>query len=615
MTLSSLPIHSAGLMLAVALFALCDTAQAQLNTRAPMGSAAQPPGGKSGTLQIAGSQTVRLQQVQKFSDTPFKGKLPIPGNPSYEKTVDGHKVKTRLLLSPLQNAMRQGVSADSGIQRKEGAPTHENGLVCSNATVRVSLSDDAFKSIAQSAQATRLQPGLVYDFDSFFSGRMAPATAPRQPVRIALTNVTGMSMPGGSGGLRLGGGGGATSYIDVDKPDLTTLNEAALQLKNRLPKNSNKQSASFDIQEIHSGAEALLKLSASAAAYGVKVGAAYDSNSAQEDRQILIDATQEMFTLTAHPADEGIFVNAEDARKGDKIMLGNVTYGHRVLLAIKTQTREASKLASATASYSNFVAEASASIASGNRTFSGSTSIRMYDVGNVSMAPPTRIDQVDAWLKNYFARANLQNAQPIRYQFVNMNNELVRSESATDTVPVRNCVQDDMTLKVKLEEIRNVNAREHQQMPEGGASIGGGTRNEVVKFGTRQTVHAVVGGQDIHDARGRAHHAICWWGDGDANCKPVREFNGVVAINDSERAFPIKASQVQDRDHINIHTAYIAMYRTKAGGSTNGKQNPQPADQVYIKDVIAAGTQGMTYYVQVPWNGRLFEYKYKLWTE
>ena len=295
-------------------------------------------------------------------------------------------------------------------------------------------------------------------------------------------------------------------------------------------------------------------------------------------------------------------------------MLGNVTFGHRVLLAIKTQTREASSLAKATASYSGFVAQAKASAEAGNRTFSSSTSIRMYDVGNVSMAPPSRIQDVDSWLKRYFATASLQNAQPIRYQFVNMNNEIVRSESATDTVRVRNCVQDDMTLKVRLTEIRNVNVRDNQPMADG-AAAGGGTRNEVVKFGTRQTVHAVVGGQDIHDARGRPHHAICWWGDGDAKCKPVREFNGRVAITDGERTFPIKASQVRASDHINIHTAYVAMYRTNVGGSTNGKQNPQPADKVYIKDVIAAGSKGLPWSVQVPWNGRVFEYQYQLTAE
>ena len=125
----------------------------------------------------------------------------------------------------------------------------------------------------------------------------------------------------------------------------------------------------------------------------------------------------------------------------------------------------------------------------------------------------------------------------------------------------------------------------------------------------------MVGGKDVHDARGRTHHSICWWDEGNDKCLPAREFNGRVFVTDSERAFPIKASQVSDRDFINIHTAYIAMYRTKAGGNTNGKQNPQPADKVFINDVIAAGSKGMPWYVQVPWNGRVFEYKYKLWTE
>lgn len=603
---------AAALVLSVALPAVCGTAQAQspaqFNARPLADRQSQknpdPQAGQGqGQKTLSAGQAVRLQQ---FSTTVLPNKLPIQGNPSYEKDVGGHKVKTRLLMSPMQNMVRQGRSSGE-TERKEGAQTREGGLVCRNATVKVTLADDSFKSSAQSAQATRLQPGVVYDFDSFFSGRMVPASGARHPVRLALPNVTGMTMQGGESG--------PLTYIDVEKPDLDTLNEGAQKLKNRLPRSGNKHSASFDIQEIYSGSEALLKLTASAAAYGAKVGVAYDSNNSKEDRQILIDATQEMFTVTAQPASEGIFVNPEDAKKGNKIMLGNVTYGHRVLLAIKTQTRDESKLASATASYANFVAQASASVAAGNRTFSGSTNIRMYDVGNVSMAPPSRIDQVDAWLKNYFAKASLQNAQPIRYQFVNMNNEIVRSESATDTVPVRNCVQDDMTLKVKLEEIRNLNVRENQNTSGAGASVGNDTRNEVVKFGTRQTVHAVVGGKDIHDARGRAHHSICWWGDGDNNCTSAREFNGRVAIPDGERAFPIKASLVGDRDYINIHTAYVAMYRTKVGGSTNGKQNPQPADKVYINDVIAAGSQGKDWYVQVPWNGRLFEYKYRLWAE
>lgn len=606
------------MVIPTAMLAVCGAVQAQMqmpgqsNVR-PMGDRqtqtrpGQQQAAPNQQRQLSGARTPNLEQARRFTTGSISHKLPIQGNPTYEKVVDGHKVKTRVILSPMSAI--KGRSAESGVRREETGTTHEGGLVCKNANVTVSLADDSFKSVAQSGQATRLQPGLVYDFDSFFSGRMAPATAPRNPVRLALTNVAGMKLENREGT-------GPASYLDVEKPDITTLGEGVLQLRNRLPRNGNKQSASFDIQELHSGAEALLALSASAAAYGVKVSAAYDSNSKEEDRQILIDATQEMFTLTAQPLADGIFVNAADGKTGDKIMLGNVTYGHRVLLAIKTQTRESSKLASATASYANFIVEAAASVASGNRTFSSNTSIRMFDVGNVSMAPPTRIDQVDAWLKKYFATANLQNAQPIRYQFVNMNNDFVRSESATDKVPVRNCVQENMTLKVKLEEIRNINAREHQvNAGEEGASVGAGNRDEVVKFGTRQTVHAVVGGKDVHDARGRTHHSICWWDEGNDKCLPAREFNGRVFVTDSERAFPIKASQVSDRDFINIHTAYIAMYRTKAGGNTNGKQNPQPADKVFINDVIAAGSKGMPWYVQVPWNGRVFEYKYKLWTE
>ncbi|MBN9339128.1 MAG: hypothetical protein J0H52_03520 [Comamonadaceae bacterium] len=607
-------LTQSGAVAAVALLALCCAAQGQTQVQLQKRVEIKPAEPDKKTL--SSGQVANLQRAGTFSSAPLRTKVPIPRNPSYEKTVDGHKVKTTLMLSPLHNAMRQGAGSKGGVQRKEEPPTYKDGLVCRNATVRVSLDDDSFKSVSQSGQATRLLPGLVYDFDSFFSGRMAPSAAPRHPVRLSLPNVTGMAAPGG--GLARAGGGGPASYIDVDQPDMSTLNEAALQLRNRLPpKSGNKQSASMDIQELHSGAEALLALSGSAAAYGVKVSAAYESNSAREERQILVDATQEMFTISAMPSSEGIFVNPEDARKGDKIMLGNVTYGHRVLLAIKTQTRSESEFASATASYSNFVAKAEASAKAGSRTFSGSSSIRMYDVGNISKAAPTSIEQVDGWLKAYFASANMENAQPIRYQFVNMNNELVRSESATDNVPVNNCVQDDMTLKVTLEQIRNVNAREHQSMPDAGKSVSGGNRNEVVKFGTRQTVNAVVGGREIFDLRGRPHHSICWWDQGNADCGPAREFNGQVDVNkaDTERAFPIKASQVRESDHVNIHTAYIAMYRTKAGGSTNGKQNPQPADKVYINDVIAAGGAGKPWYVQVPWNGRLFEYRYRLVAE
>ncbi len=145
------------------------------------------------------------------------------------------------------------------------------------------------------------------------------------------------------------------------------------------------------------------------------------------------------------------------ATQGDKIMLGTVTYGQRLLLSVKTRYKDGLSAVNAQARFSSPFAKASASLESLQKSFSQETSVRVYAVGGNSpgFGPPQRIDDIKAWLDDYFRNTDLgSNPQPIRYQFVNMNNEIVRAESATDNFVTRNCVPEEVTLTLTLESIK-----------------------------------------------------------------------------------------------------------------------------------------------------------------
>ena len=548
-------------------------------------------------LRINAGTAQRLQDVRalQFSNKALANSVKInTGRVSHERSFGGTRLRTTLVLNPDSPLARTRRGGGNGELQSSGSSRQEpsgDGLVCTSTYTRLSLNNDSFKVAATSAQASKLYPGAVYDFKNFFDGRMNPATGARHPVRIVASNVPGMANRG------------TGTYEVVEQPMQSSISNGVNRLTGRMPAGSRQmQSYAADVYQLSNAAETQLKLGASAASYGVSAEAVYGSRQRDGEQEFLVDVTQEMYTLSVEPDARGIFVDPAVATQGDKIMLGTVTYGQRMLLSVKTRYKDGLSAVNAQARFSSPFAKASASLESLQKSFSEETSVRVYAVGGNSpgFGPPQRIDDIKAWLDDYFRNTHLGNPQPIRYQFVNMNNEIVRAESATDNFVTRNCVPEEVTLTLTLESIKNLSGNDY-------------TRDEVVKFGTRQLVAAHVGAQRYWPANGDYQHSICWWGDeGNVGngCKPVREFNGSINVGES-RVFRLKARDIGDGDFVNIHTDYIAMYRTRAGGSTNSRRDVDNTRIWLKREVMAADSKGFLKQVDIPFNGRTFRYIYR----
>ena len=71
------------------------------------------------------------------------------------------------------------------------------------------------------------------------------------------------------------------------------------------------------------------------------------------------------------------------------------------------------------------------------------------------------------------------------------------------------------------------------------------------------------------------------------------------------------ARDLGDGAFVNIHTDYIAMDRTRAGGSTNSRRDVDNTRIWLKREVMAADSKGFLKQVDIPFNGRTFRYTYR----
>ena len=116
------------MVIPTAMLAVCGAVQAQMqmpgqsNVR-PMGDRqtqtrpGQQQAAPNQQRQLSGALTPTVEQGPRLTNRSSSHNVPIQGTPTYEKVVDGHKVKTRVILSPMSAI--KGRSAESGVRREE----------------------------------------------------------------------------------------------------------------------------------------------------------------------------------------------------------------------------------------------------------------------------------------------------------------------------------------------------------------------------------------------------------------------------------------------------------------------------------------------------------------
>ena len=147
-----------------------------------------------------------------------------------------------------------------------------------------------------------------------------------------------------------------------------------------------------------------------------------------------------MFSIKTSVGANGIIDPAYATR--DMMYISNVSYGARVLAVAELETYDAESNAKAEAGIDYAVAGGSANFEYFSKQFNSKAVIKMYVVGGQSDQVTTvyTFDDVKKVCANILRTLNYKNAQPIKYQFSNVNNDLVLSNSATDYFITQSCV-------------------------------------------------------------------------------------------------------------------------------------------------------------------------------
>lgn len=392
-------------------------------------------------------------------------------------------------------------------------------------------------------------------------------------------------------------------YEDVIDPSgakgVSEMHNAVNRLQQRAVNSRAIASYSAKIYQLNNSADGHLKMSAGASAWGASLGFGYQNQWRENHRYLLIDATQEMYTMSAQVPEDGVFSVPAEALP-NHLMMGSVTYGHRALVLIDTKTIDDQTAVDFAAAYKAIAANANFSLQNLVRNLSQETEIRMYFVGGTNPGLVV-LDKKSLLqrLNEYFKEASIRDAKPIRYQFRGMNNAVLIARSATDYFPVRHCMPDvderDIHVTVTLSSIVN------ESNP-----------GEEIKLGISQYLYAYrPDGALIPDRNNQSPRIICWWEGGGPGCIGPSTFRGTLSNLGIGRSYVMKQGDLRNGGGIDVGPDYIAMYRTSIGGSTNstinGKRRESLGDAIN-RALLSKSPQEHKFYMNL--EGRRFAITY-----
>ena len=508
---------------------------------------------------------------------------------------DGTKLTTSLFIKKNfyeNNTAKFFGEPKSSIKPKSQTETNENGWLCKSEQIKISLDDESFMNAANEQQSSKLYPGALYSFDNFFNGSFKADKSARRPFRII------SSAPGMTGSV----------FETITNPDEGTIKNAINILFNRMKLSNAISGYKSKIYECNSLAEQMIKINGGGGAYGFSANFGMETKSKNQYRNFLIDCTQEMYSISAEMPDSGLFVNSADAAKDGLMVIGNVTYGQRVLVSLTTRITSNEMGTKFDARYTGFGASANFGLESLTKEASEETTVKIYIVGgtNEGFIETTKSELMNK-LNQYFKNTNLQNAKPISYQFKNMNDEVVQSQSATDYFPVRRCIPSPPpgvnSADIKWRITVNLSSITNET-----------DRNESIHLGIHQIVTMKNTESPVKHENFNAKNILgylIYWGGSYLPVVPYEEPRTFKGYTDPQKtmSFIISQKDAENGAFVTIVSNYIAMVTTRIGGKTNESSlnSEQKFEVLYLTTKLKD-----TRYASINFNNRVFKFQYNL---
>lgn len=389
------------------------------------------------------TKLVTIHDGANYKKTPLYAKR----KQKYDKNEDGSGLKKdvtypdksvlhlKMEKNPSYGGQSTSIKSSAKLKSKDKKTESGKQWDCATNDVQLSATSTSFLNNDYSGSASHIYPGAIYTFENFYNGSYKEQTGTRHPMSLVLDNLNASG----------------SSYVTVANPWMGTVNDGCRKLAKELPnKNSATEDFTYQVYETGNSAAQSLQISGGASGYGITASGSYSTASSSNTISLTIDATKIMYTINTVTPDSGYYKSEADEKVPNLMVIGQVSYGIRVLANLTYTFNSASEAADFKASYSSWGVSANVGLDQVSKSSSVSSTINCYVVGGPGNSTIS-FDKKDLekQLKSIFSGATYQNAMPISYEFYDMAGDLIGSNSATDHFDVQACVPNTVGGKLQ----------------------------------------------------------------------------------------------------------------------------------------------------------------------
>jgi hypothetical protein len=284
-------------------------------------------------------------------------------------------------------------------------------------TKTINAESNSFMDVNIANQSTRIYPGAIYDFSSFFSGGM-PVNSGRNPFTIYADNTNNTS---GSLTASVADGQASTIYDairSITTKFSTTTGSANLQYRSFKSVND---------------ADLSIKISASGAYAGFSASGGYNLTSNETTIFLTIDAIKPLYSISTQVPSNGFFTDPNMTGTAGFMIVNRVTYGTRILANLKITIKKREDAVNFAAKYGvSDAAFVAASFGLIKNNSSVESTVNAYVIGGPITATTFSRDNLEAEIQKLLSQCNYQTAQPISYSFSDLAGNQLGAKSATD---------------------------------------------------------------------------------------------------------------------------------------------------------------------------------------
>lgn len=346
-------------------------------------------------------------------------------------TTDNHQLRSKYQVAPPLHEKVKDAAPGRRIAPQAGkknAPPSDDPN-CDTKLIKVTLSDDSFMTSDIAAQVSEIIPGSVFHIEEFLKGSWKRQEDQLKPITLS-TDVKHVQNK---------------VYKTIQEPVKHQLKQGISELFREMPTQADMQSNlqfSAYMTEVHNEADFQMQIGAGGHYLAYSLESLFNFEKNSKKSYFLIDITKVLFTIEAHPPQDGFFNEPTLNNDPNLVYLRKADYGMRILASVETTALRESIAAAFKLSVNALVASGNVSLDVNDSEFSSNTTIKMFVVGGNSrdVVPAYGIADLKQKVLQMAQNLRYQNCQPIRYTIATTkDNWVVSYQTSTDEFVKQTC--------------------------------------------------------------------------------------------------------------------------------------------------------------------------------